>query len=432
MLPTRSEIMSRFKDSQFYTKLDMSQGFWQCCLTDDASTLTTFNSPFGRYQYLRLPFGLNVAPEIFHRIVSQHFEDIPNLITVHDDMLIYAKTKEDHDETLEKVLKRAESLNLKFNKEKCKILIDSVTFMGEVISKEGIKPDDRKIQAIKELPSPNNLKDLRRILGMVNYLGNYIPNLSSIIESLRALTENDVKFEWTYIHENCLNQVKTILSSQPVLQHFDLNKPIKISCDASITGLGCCLLQNCDNDWKPVAYASRSLRDSEKRYAQIEKELLGILFGCTRFHQYIYGQNVLVETDHKPLEIIFKKRLDQLSPRLQRMSLKLQCYNLDVNYVPGKLLITADTLSRASIPDIDSNLSDKIETDIRVHVDNIIEQKAISSRIMNDVIRETKKDRVLCLLKSQIEQGWPNKKNQVDPLIGIYYLNNVMLFFLCP
>ena len=156
------------------------------------------------------------------------------------------------------------------------------------------------------------------------------------------------EWEWTEIHENSWKLLKAIISSQPVLEFYDPTLPTRISTDASKDGLGATLLQLHGENWKPVSYASRGLSVAEQRYAQIEKELLSISFGCQRFHQFIYGSTVEAETDHKPLEALFKKSLVDCPLRIQRMMLRLQKYDLKVTYVPGKRLVIADTLSRAT------------------------------------------------------------------------------------
>ena len=178
---------------------------------------------------------------------------------------------------------------------------------------------------------------------MINYLAPHIPNMASICKPLRDLLKVDVHFQWNTPAQTAIQQIKHILSSEPVLQFFNPAVSSVIQADASQHGLGACLLQQ----GKPVAYASRSLSSCECNYAQIEKELLAIVFACGKFHQYIYVFPNRVRTDHKPLEVIFKKPLHQVSPRLQRMLLCLQKYDLTIQYVKGKHLYVADTLSRA-------------------------------------------------------------------------------------
>ena len=181
-------------------------------------------------------------------------------------------------------------------------------------------------------------------LGMVNYQSMFIPELSSKSAPLRSLLDKKNEWTWEEAQETAWSQLKEALTEQPVLHFYDCKLPTKISADASKDGLGAVLLQQHDQDWCPVAYASRSMTDAETRYAQIEKELLAITYACERFHQYILGQQVEVETDHKPLIPLFTKPLCDCPLRIQRLMIRVQRYDLKVSYTPGKYMFTADAL----------------------------------------------------------------------------------------
>ena len=174
----------------------------------------------------------------------------------------------------------------------------------------------------------------------------HIPNESAITEPLRELLKKDAEWAWHPEHDKAIENLKAVLTNKPVLAFFDVKQPVTIQADASQSGLGACLMQR----GKPVAYASRAMTRAEQNYAQIEKEMLAICFATSKFHQYVYGKSaVSVQTDHKPLESILKKPLCKAPPRLQRLMLRLQPYDLDVHCVPGKYMYLADTLSRAYI-----------------------------------------------------------------------------------
>ena len=207
-----------------------------------------------------------------------------------------------------------------------------------------------------------------------------------------------------------------ILSSSPVLEFYDVEKHVSIQTDASSKGLGACLLQNN----KPVAYASRALSATEQSYAQIEKEMLAVVFGCTKFRPYVYGKQITIESDHKPLEMIFKKPLAQTPMRLQRMLLQLQAYSINLKYVPGKNLIIADALPRAFLTtrcekDID------MEDDVTVMVSTVIESLPISMGKKRLFQVENEQDQAMVSLKNTIKKGWPSKKNDVSDDIREYW-----------
>ncbi|CAH2208589.1 jg79 [Pararge aegeria aegeria] len=235
----------------------------------------------------------------------ENFDDIEGVCMYIDDLLIYGRNKEEHDERLRRVLERCRKINLKLNEKKCKFGLEEIKYLGHRITKNGLYPDDSHITAITKMPIPNDKKDVERFLGLVK------------------------------------------LHSRPVLQYYDVNKPIVISVDASKSGLGACLMQNN----LPVCYASKALTKAEQRYAQIEKELFACVFACEKFYAYIYGKtNVIIETDHKPLISIIKKPITDAPARLQRMLLRLQRYTFKLVYKPGKHLYIADALSRAYEP----------------------------------------------------------------------------------
>ncbi|CAB4002906.1 Transposon Ty3-G Gag-Pol poly [Paramuricea clavata] len=244
---------------------------------------------------------------------------------------------------------------------------------------------------------------------MVNYLAKFIPDLAQNTSVIRDLLKERNGWTWQPEHQKCFDDLKTACSSQPTLVYYDVNKPVKISCDSSQYGLGAVCLQ----DEKPVAYASRTLNDTEKRYAQIEKELLAIVYACERFHQYVYGRTVQIESDHKPLESIFQKPLYQSPLRLQRMLLKLQRYDLKVTYKKGTQLHIADTLSRACLNNTDQETEFE---DLTVHA-----TIPFSAEKSEQLKAATLADPTLTALRKIILEGWPKEKRAVDPSIKHYW-----------
>ena len=161
--------------------------------------------------------------------------------------------------------------------------LEEIKYLGHILSKDGLKPDQSKIEAVRKMPTPECKKDVERFLGVVTYLAKFIPNMSKHTEPLRGLTRDDVEWQWKAEHQQAFNTMKTMLTEAPVLRYYDVKLPVTLSVDASKSGLGAVLLQ----ELKPVAYALRALTETEQRYAQIEKEMLAIVFGAERFHQYI-------------------------------------------------------------------------------------------------------------------------------------------------
>ncbi len=407
-LPTREEITSKFAGAKVFSKLDACSGFWQMKLDHDSSMLTTFSTPFGRYRFLRLPFGISSAPEVYHRTIHQLFESLPGVDTSMDDMIIWGKDQTEHDANLIRVLEKCRDVGLKLNRDKCEQRMEELTFLGDRITKDGILPDPTKVKAINDMQIPTEKKELQRFLGMVNFLGKYIPDLSTVAAPLRKLLEKSSLWEWHDEHTRAWKELKKRISESPVLKFYDQTKPIKLSSDASQCGLGAVLLQKHENSWLPVAYASRAMSSAETRYAQIEKESLSICFGMEKFHQYVYGSKIAVETDHKPLVAIFQKGLNECPPRIQRFRLRLQKYDFNLTYTPGREMYTADALSR-NFPK-EEPVTSTMEEDMEVFVDAITANLPMSDDRFKEIREETDSDPVMFRLKSRILSGWPNDR----------------------
>ena len=351
VIPTIDDVTPQLAGKKVFSTIDMKDGFWNIELDEESSKLCTFNTPFGRYSFTRLPFGIKSAPEVFQKRMSDVFGNIPGVFVVFDDIITAACDNSEHDEILRQLFERARLNNVRFNRNKLQLRVSEVRYLGHLLTSEGIKPDPDKLSAIADMSPPTDKKGIHRLLGMLKYLSKFVPNFSDQSKPLRDLLRNDVSFVWQPEHQCTFDKLKSAIISAPILSYFDPHKPITIQTDASSTGLGSCLMQ----EGKPVAFGSRALSEAESRYAQIEKELLAIVFACLKFQQYIYGQDVIVQSDHKPLEAIFRKQLCTTTPRLQRMLLKLLPFNLNVVYTPGKKMFIADTLSRAYLPSMPSS-----------------------------------------------------------------------------
>ena len=407
-LPTSTEITSKLAGAKVFSKLDAKDGFWHVKLDHPSSLLTTFNTPFGCFKFNLLPFGFNSSNEVFQKKMQFAFEGIEGAEVIYDDLLVCGKDEESHDRALRNVLERAREKGVKLKRQKCRIKIPEVVYIGDKISKDGIKPDESKIEAILNMPGPQNKKDVERLLGMVTYLSKFIPNMSALTEPLRASLRQEVQWHWGEQQESSLNEIRKVLTSKPVLKYYDVNKPVKLSVDASQSGLGAVLLQ----EDQPIAYASKSLTECQKGYAQIEKETLAIVFGCERFNQYLYGKAIEVETDHKPLEAIFSKPLAKAPPQIQCLLLHLQPYHLKVKYVPGKLMFFADALSRAHLETTYQNegIPDG-EIEMQVHL--LVANLPIAEPKLQELQEATKADPSLQAVAQLTKDGWPDHKSKV-------------------
>lgn len=418
-LQTIEDILPDLSKAKVFTVCDVKSGFWHVSLDEESSLLTTFATPFGRYRWLRLPMGISPAPEVFQRKLTQALEDLPGLYIIADDVLITGQgetqdmAQRDHDEKLRLFLNRCRQKNIKLNAEKFKLRQKEATYIGHLLTADGLKIDPEKVRAIEQMPSPTDVKAVQRLLGMVNYLAKFCPHLSDHCQPLRQLTHKDCEWKWSEQHEEAFLKLKAIITNTPVLKYYSPEEELTVQCDASDTGLGAALVQM----GKPVAFASRALTQTERGYAQIEKEFLAMIFSLEKFHQYTYGRKVTVQSDHKPLENIVRKPLLSAPKRLQRMMMRIQRYDVEVVYLPGKDMVLADTLSRAYLPECSSYGS--VETEIETV--NMLQHVPISADRLSSIRSATKEDRTLQTLIETIQKGWPKEKSKVSSEIWPYF-----------
>ena len=405
-MKTVEEIFALMPQAKYFSALDASSGYWQIELDHDSAKLCTFNTPFGHYMFKRLPFGLSSAQDVFQAVMTEMFEDIDGVQVAIDDMLIWGTTEEEHDARLKMVLQHAQQRNLKLNEDKSQIKKEEIKYMGHIISTQGIKPDPLKTTAITEMQPPRTKEELQRFLGMATYLSKFIPNFSEISAPLRTLLGKSTEWHWTGRQTQTFQKIKDATTNPPTLKFFDPTQTTKISVDASSKGMGAILMQG----QHPIAYASKSLTTTQQKYAQIEKEMLAIVFGCKKFHDYIYGlPDITVETDHKPLQNILQKPLYMAPAHLQHMMMSIQKYLINVIYKPGKELLIADTLSRAPLPDEADDLQFQ-QYDI-----NILHTLPITEPKLAELEQQTKQDPTLLDLKLAVQTGWPDNKADAPP-----------------
>ena len=341
-LPAVDETLAQLTIAAIFSKLDANSGFWQIPLLAASRPLTAFIMPFGRYSFNKLPFGITSTSDHFQKRMSAILEGLEGVLCVMDDVLVFGKTKAEHDKRLFAVLQQIQKTGITLNTDKCEFWHDKLTFLGHVVNKEGISPDPAKIAAIKEMGPPTNTTEVRRFLGMVNKLGKFSKRTAELSSPLCELLSSKNAWTWGDKQEEAFANIKIELIQPTILALYNPTAETKISADASSHSLGAVLLQLNEFLWQPVAYASRALTDTERRYAQIEKEALTVTWGCEGFSSYIIGKHVQIETDHKPLvPLLSCKPLENLLPRIVRFRLRMMRFDYSIRHVPGKLLYTA-------------------------------------------------------------------------------------------
>ena len=275
-MPTVEEVMHEFTNLHYFTKLNAHHGYWSIVLDEESSLLTTFNSPFGRYHFLHLPFGLVCSQDIFQKKMDQFLEECPGCIGIANDITVHGCTEAEHDAHLQNLMKVAHKYGVVFNPQKTNVKAPAINFFGCLYNANGIHQDPEKVDAVHALPAPMNVTELQKFLGMVTYISPFICGLSTLTVPLLELLKKDADFIWNASYEAAFEQVKQVVVSDTTLRYFDLSLPVTIQVDASQVGLGTVLLQ----DNKPVAFASKALTNAECRYTNIEREMLAVVFGA--------------------------------------------------------------------------------------------------------------------------------------------------------
>ena len=257
-------------------------------------------------------------------------------------------------QNLDVVLSKLSAAGLRLKRSKCFFLKPSVEYLGHIVDKRGLHPTTEKVKAIQEAPKPKNVSELRSFLGIKNYYSRFLPNLAAQLTPLYDLLCKQSRWSWTTKQDTAFEIVKNALQKHSLLVHYDDSKPLVLTCDASPYGIGAILSHTMeDGTDRPVAYASRTLTVAEKKYSQLEKEGLAIVFGTKKFHNYLFGRHFTIESDHKPLSFLFSenKQIPQMaSSRIQRWALTLSAYHYSIRYKSGKDLSNADALSRLPRP----------------------------------------------------------------------------------
>ena len=345
-----------------------------------------------------------------------------------DDVLVYGENREEHDERLTGVLQRLSDLGMTLNADKCVFAQTSVKFLGHVVDSQGIRPDPDKIEAISEFATPTCMSDIRRFLGMVNQLSKFSPNLSDMTQPLRELLVKDRVWVWDEAQRQTFNRVKNNLTASPILAHFDPNRETVLSADASSYGLGAVLLQKqTTGELQPVAYISRAMTPTERRYAQIEKEALAFTWACERLSDYLVGLQFHIQTDHKPLVPLFSsKHLEELPLRVQRFRMRMMRFQFTIGHVPGKELTIADALSRAPVSKA-SAADELLQREATAFVDFVVEHLPATEQRLQEIRECQQKDAVCQKLTELCKSGWPERvpSQQTSSHISLSHLNSL-------
>lgn len=353
-LPNITEILDQLGSAKYFSVFDLASGFHQIKVRQEDAHKTAFSTPFGHYQFNRMPFGLKNAPATFQRLMDRVLCGLQGteLFVYLDDIVIYASSLQEHRNKFNKLAKRLRTANLKLQPDKCEFLRKEVAYLGHVISEEGVKPDPGKLESIRHYPRPTSQTKIKQFLGLAGYYRRFIENFSGHARPMTQLLQKSAIFKWTGAQEQAFSILKEALCNAPVLQYPDFTKNFIITTDASNCAIGAVISQGEIGKDRPISYASRTLSKPELNYSTIEKELLAIVYAVTQFRPYVYGREFLLVTDHKPL--VWLHNVKDPANRLVHWRLKLANYQYKIIYKPGKINSNADALSRNPPEPVDS------------------------------------------------------------------------------
>nr|VZI26728.1 unnamed protein product [Spirometra erinaceieuropaei] len=379
----------------------------------ESRELLTINTHRGLFQYTRLPFGVKTAPALFQQTMSAMLSGIPGTAGYLEDIIIVGRSPAELQDRVCAVLERVQEYGFRLRADKCQFFLDSIKYLGFVFDVNGRHPDPENIRAIQQMPAPKNVSQLRSFLGLISYYSAFLPSLHDVRAPLNRLLQKDASWCWSPDCEKAFAQLKSMLSSDLLLTHYDPTLPIVVAADASNHGVGAVISHTFpDGSEKAIMHASRTLTPAEKNYGQVEKEALALVFAVKKFHKLLYGRHFTLLTDHKPLLSILgsKKGIPVYSAsRLQRWATILLGYDFDIRYCRTTDFGQADALSRLisnqQEPEEDTVITAiSIEDDVRRQLSDAIRGIPVTAA---DIRHATEQDPVLRQAITYVQTCWP-------------------------
>ncbi|XP_058840882.1 uncharacterized protein K02A2.6-like [Topomyia yanbarensis] len=404
-LPMIDTLLNKIRGSTVFSKLDITSAYHHIELHPESRGITTFMSSRGLMRFKRLIFGINCAPEIFQRVMSEMLAGIESVIVYIDDIVISGRTMEEHHVRLKEVLAVLKKNNAMLNKTKCLIGVSELEILGFNVSVAGISPSNEKISEIQNFRKPENKEEVRSFLGLINFVGQFISDLSTRTEALREFVGGDVQIfgkEQQKAFDDLRNELtKTVRR----LGFFDPKDETELYVDASSVGLGAVFMQrNTDKTPRIICFASKGLTNTERVYPQTQREALAVVWAVEKFYPYLFGVRFTIFSDHKTLEYIFEGKHQhgkRACSRAEGWALRLQSYDFHVKHIPGP----------TNIADIVSRLCPQSDTPFDEATEHYLcpLREDLSAITLQEIKHETARDQVLCAVIEAIHsQNWPS------------------------
>ena len=414
-LPRVDDLLDQLSQARYFSKLDLTSGYWQVRVKSDDTHKTAFRTRYGHYEFMVMPFGLCNAPSTFQHLMNSTFQDyLDDFVIIYlDDIMIYSKTFNDHLKHLEIVFQKLREMKLYAKLQKCEFAKEEVEYLGHIVGNKSIKPDPKKTQAIMEWPAPQNSKDVMAFVGLANFYRKFVNNFSKIVAPLTNIMSKKAEFKWKNEQQDAFDKIKVILTNSPVLKLPTRFGRFKVHTDASDIAIGAVLEQE-DIDIeeiKPVAYFSQKLHGAQVRYPVHIKELYAIVKALENWRHYLEGQSFDVYTDHHSIQ--FLKTQSGLSKLQARWVEKLSLFDFELHYKPGKTNVVADGLSR------------------------LPQANAIDTNSLSETTRKTIKKKYLC--DSDFKNIYEDLENNKEPPAELRHkykhyklINNLLVYSVIP
>ena len=347
-MPKVKDIFSKLNRATYFTTLDLHAGYHHIPLDKSSIPKTAFNSPFGKYEYIKVPFGLAQAPTYVQELMTGILKDFPFAIAYLDDIIIFSKTPQEHLSHICMVFEKLRTANLSMKKSKCSFFSKEIQYLGHILSTTGIQPLPSKTHAIQHMNPPTMPKQVRAFLGLVGYYRKFIKGFAKIAKLLTLLTRQQVKFKWTPEHQAAFIHLKDAIVQAPILHYPNPNKTYIIYTDASDDACGAQFSQEHDGTEFPIAFLSYTFSKTQCKWSTTKQEAFGINFAITKWNYYLQGANIISQNDHKPLARFLNGK--NTNNKVNRWSLELATYNITFEWISGAKNKAADCLSRLVSP----------------------------------------------------------------------------------